>query len=862
MGEVYRARDHRLNRDVALKVLPASVTSDAERLARFEREAQMLAALNHPHIAAIYGVDDSGATPALVMELVEGETLADRIARGPIPLDEALPIAKQIAEALEVAHEQGIIHRDLKPANIKLRDDGTVKVLDFGLAKVIDPARAPGPPAIVSNSPTITSPVLTTGVGALLGTAAYMSPEQAKGRTADKRSDIWAFGAVLYEMLTGERAFEGLDVGDTLANILKSEPDWSRLPADVPMPVRRLLRRSLAKEPRRRLSEIADARLELEERDEVAAPAASAGGRRVSEWIAWCAAGAMVLFSAGVWLYRSTGAPAIVAPIRLEVTTPPTSEPESIAISPDGQTIAFVAEFDGRSVLWVRSLSVERGRPLAGTEDARYPFWSPDSTSVGFFSESRLKRVDLATGAVTELAPARRGAGGSWNRAGTILFNAFGGPILKVSDAGGEVATVVPVDQNAPNGGFRAPQFLPDGRHFVYFAAGRPSKQVLLGDLEGEPVVELGDSDSAPVYGQGQLLVVRGGRVLSQPWDMHTLRPIGTAAPIAADTLAAGGLNTVPLSASLNGTIIYRAAGQVRRRQFTWLDRSGTVLGSVGEVDSANALNPSLSPNGQQIAYNRPWTGTPTSGCSTSTRVSPGGLPIVRRSSSIPSGPPTPPGWPSARLGSRASTSTKNRCQDWDAPTPCSFPSPTGAKIATDWSADGRFLLYRHLSFETGYDIWAMPLSGEGKPFVVVRSESDEREGQFSPDGRWIVYESDQSGRMEIYLQAFPTPGRVFGPLSQAGGTQPRWNPDGKELFYLSPAGEMMSVKIHLDVGRDQVDAQPAVMLFRTRVLSQSNTPRQQYAVTREGRFLINLLLDEGVNYPISVLLNWSAAKE
>jgi serine/threonine protein kinase/Tol biopolymer transport system component len=864
MGEVYLARDHRLNRQVALKVLPAIVASDPDRLARFEREAQVLAALNHPNIAAIYGVEDSGGAPALVMELVEGPTLADRIVHGPIPLDEALPIAKQIAEALEAAHEQGIIHRDLKPANIKVRDDGTVKVLDFGLAKAMEPVAASGASAIaMANSPTITSPAMMTGVGMLIGTAAYMSPEQAKGRAAGKRSDVWAFGCVLFEMLTGRRAFDGEDVSDTLANVLKSDPDWSRLPAPVPSPIRRLLRRSLSKDPRRRLADIADARLDLEDREEGSDPTAFSVQRRRSEWIAWCAVGVTLLLAGAAWFARSGGASGMATQLRLELTTPPTSEPESIAISPDGQTIAFVAESEGRSQLWVRSLRAEGGHPLAGTEDARYPFWSPDSASIAFFSEARLKRIDLASGAVTDLASVRRGGGGTWNRAGTILFNAFAGPILKVSDRGGDVAAVVPIDQNAPNGGYRAPQFLPDGRHFVYFAAGRASKSVLLGDLDGEPVVELGDSDAAPVYGASQVLLVRRGRVFSQPLDMRTLRLTGTPVPISADTLATGGLNTVPLSASANGTIVYRAAGQIRRRQFTWFDRSGTILGVVGEVDGANALNPSLSPNGQQIAYNR----------AVDNNVDIWLLDInARQPRRFTNGPAVEeyPIWSpdSTRLVFSAIRAPgfhvyEKPLSGLERAETLLIPQPAiGAKIATDWSADGRFLLYRHLSFETGYDIWAMPLSGDRKPFVVVRTESDEREGQFSPDGRWIAYESDQSGRMEIYVQAFPTQGRVFGPLSQAGGAQPRWNPDGKELFYLSPAGEMMSVKLRLDAVHDVIDSEAAVMLFRTRVLSQSNTPRHQYAVTRDGRFLINRLLDDGVSYPMSVILNWSGAKE
>jgi serine/threonine protein kinase len=861
MGEVYQATDTVLKRQVALKVLPPEVANDPERVARFQREAEVLASLNHPNIAHLYGLERSGGTLALVMELVEGPTLADRIAQGAIPVDEALPIAKQIAEALEAAHEQGIIHRDLKPANIKVREDGTVKVLDFGLAKAMEPASSSGvSAAAVTNSPTITSPALMTGVGVLLGTAAYMSPEQAKGRSANKRSDIWAFGCVLYEVLTGRRAFDGEDVSDTLAGILRGAPDWSKLPSSTPSSVRRALRRCLEKAPHQRLADMSDVRLDLEDWDEGAdtAPASTARARR-SEWFAWCAAAGMIIVAAAGWVYRLPRDASAIGPVHVDLSTPPTSQPESIAISGDGRTVAYVADSDGRSQLWVRPLDSERGHPLAGTDNATLPFWSPDNKSMAFFADVKLKKIDLESGAVTELASVRRGSGGTWNRAGIILFGAAAGPILRVSEKGGEVTTVISLADNAPNGGYRKPQFLPDGRHFICYAVGLGFNRVIVGDIKGESPVSVIDSDSAPVYGAGHLLFLQRGRIVAQPLDARTLHPSGPAVPIGADSVIAGGLAVAPLSISETGTVVYRSAGQVRRRQFTWVDRSGGIVGSVGEVDATNALNPELSPDGRHIAYNRTFdNNTDVWVLDTSARQ-------PQRFTDNPAVDQYPIWSPD---GERLAFSSirppgfhvyEKPLSGITAPeTPLVREPSVGAKIATDWSRE--FLLYRHLSFTTGYDIWAMPMTGDRKPFPVVQTDSDEREGQFSPDGKWIAYESDQSGRMEIYVQAFPKPGQVFGPFSSAGGVQPRWNPDGKELFYLSPASEMMSVKLRAE--HDTMTGAPATMLFRTRVLTNADTPRQQYAVSKDGqRFLVNQLLDEGVSYPLSVILNWSGAK-
>jgi serine/threonine protein kinase len=419
MGEVYRARDTTLDRLVAIKVLPKSLAGDPDRIARFEREARTLAALNHPHIAHIHGFEASGGVLALVMELVEGPTLEDRIAQGQLPLDEALAIARQVADALNAAHEQGIVHRDLKPANIKLRPDGAVKVLDFGLAKTLDPVSGASPG--VTATPTITTPAQMTAIGTVLGTAAYMSPEQAKGLAADRRSDVWGFGCVVYEMLSGRRPFAGDGVADMLAAILRAEPDWSRLPAGTPEGIRRLLERCLRKDCRLRLHSLADARIEID--DSQHAPLAKPlAAPRYQAWLPWTVVALTVLAAFAEWAWLRRTPAETRREVRFEVATPTTTDPTSLTVSPDGSRIVFVAMSQGRGQLWLRSIGTIATQPLPGTEDGVLPFWSPDSRSVGFFANGRLLRLDLDNGLIRPLTIAPNPLGGAWNRDGTILF--------------------------------------------------------------------------------------------------------------------------------------------------------------------------------------------------------------------------------------------------------------------------------------------------------------------------------------------------------------------------------------------------------------------------------------------------------
>ena len=480
MGEVYRARDSKLKRDVAIKVLPEVFARDTERLARFQREAEVLASLNHPHIAAIHDLQEFTDSRCLILELVEGETLAERIARGPIPIDETLAIAKQIAEALEAAHEKGIVHRDLKPANVKITPDGTVKVLDFGLAKAFEMETAN---ADLSNSPTMMSRP-ATGAGIILGTAAYMSPEQAKGRPVDRRTDVFAFGCAVYEMLTGRAAFDGEDITEILGRVVTAEPDWTRVPAATPPPIERMLRRALKKDPRQRLGDMRDARLDIEEalQEPASLPASPAVQRSLKFWRAAMLAALAVIATLSIPVFRHLREVPSASPseIHLELTTPPTTDPTSFAISPDGHQIVFVTTAQGRPALWLRPLDSSTPRVLPGTNGASVPFWSANNRSIAFFADGKLKRIDVDSGAVQVLADAPFGLGGSWSKDGVILFSPVpSSPLLRVSDKGGPA--VAATELTSVEGGHDSAEFLPDGRHFLYSVYGG---DVFVGELD------------------------------------------------------------------------------------------------------------------------------------------------------------------------------------------------------------------------------------------------------------------------------------------------------------------------------------------------------------------------------------------
>src|SRR5262245_12178483 len=543
MGQVYRARDSKLKRDVAIKVLPETFVRDPDRLARFEREAEVLAALNPPNIAAVYGFEESPDANGIVLEFVDGPTIADRIARGPIPIDDVLPIARQIVEAMIAAHEQGIIHRDLKPANIKVTPDGKVKVLDFGLAKASDPHTTVSG-INVAELPTITSPANMTGIGMVLGTAAYMSPEQARGRAVDARADVWAFGAVVFEMLTGRRAFPGDDVTETIANIVKTEPDWSALPADTSVAVRALLRRCLQKDPERRLRHIADARFNLEDVETLALPAQRPSApARVLPWIV----AVLAVVGAVTWVLWQRPATEERA-LDFDINPPAGAEfvlgaGTSLAISPDGRAVAFVAASHGIEKLWVRSLdSAGSAHELPGTDGADQPFWSPDSRSVGFFSEGRLKRIDVAGGPPVIVANTSAARGATWAPDRTIIFTpTVTSGLQRVSDAGGGVAAPLTTLDSPREASHRWPQALPDGKRFIYYVQStdarvggvyiasldRPQEKTLLVENPYNALYAPPNSRHP-----GYLLFLRENALIARPFDPARGSFSGEAVPV------------------------------------------------------------------------------------------------------------------------------------------------------------------------------------------------------------------------------------------------------------------------------------------------------------------------------------------
>jgi Tol biopolymer transport system component len=871
MGEVYRATDTNLKRLVAIKVLPESVAADPERLARFQREAEVLAALNHPNIAAIYGLERSGTERALVMELVEGPTLADRIAAGAIPLDEALPIAKQIAEALEAAHEQGIIHRDLKPANIKVRADGTVKVLDFGLAKAMESVAATLPS--FSLSPTLTTPAMTQ-VGTIFGTAAYMSPEQARGRPLDKRTDIWAFGVVLYEMLAGTRAFEGEDVTEMIASVVKTTPDWSALPGDVPRPILTLIQRCLEKDRKARVGDISAARFQLAEYGNFAiapdhaalAPLPRAGWARVLPWaVAGIMTGAAAL--TGFLYVRQTPTPT-AGVVRFDVA-PPEDAPfdDQIRISPDGRLIAFSAAGGGdtRRRLWVRALDSLLARPLPGTEGTTDGlFWLADSRTLVFAAAGKLKKINVGGGPAQTLCDFNLNVGGGFLTPDNNIV--FGTPStsLQTCPANGGAATAITALQADGQEAFHAfPSLLPDGRHFLFWRSAGPASGIYLGSLEAKPEDQMGTrvlaDASAPFYvpnpegGRGHLLFVRDGTLMAQGFDAQAQAVTGDAVPVGEDLRNAYGF-----SASQNGTLVYLTAGG-SNMQLTWFDRLGKTLGTVGRVGRGVGARGGMrmSPDGTRLAVSR---------------REPGAQPdiwvldlvqgVETRLTTDPAADADPIWSPDGSRIAFASVreGTANiylRAAD-GAGSDELLLRTADRKFPRDWSRDGRFLLFDVLT-ATGFDVWVLQLRteppGQGRPVPYLHTDAYEARAVFSPDGRFVAYESNESGPVEVYVRPFDAtapeasgtgPGKVK--VSRNGGTRPEWESNGKGLSYATP-----------DLKRWWVDVTvtPTLRLGEPQLLGEF--PRGIATMTPDGqRVLIGVPVGEQ-RQSATVVLNWQA---
>ena len=830
MGEVYRARDTRLDRDVAIKILPPAFASDPERLARFEREAKTVALLNHPNIAAIYGLEvTQGSSPAdasaglkacataLVMELVDGEDLSERIARGAIPIADALPIARQIADALEAAHERGIIHRDLKPANIKVRDDGTVKVLDFGLAKALAPEGASAA-ADLLNSPTITSPAYLrrgydeagTQLGMILGTAAYMAPEQAKGRAIDRRADVWAFGVVLLEMLTGKRTFQGDDITEVLASVLKDVPSHEALPADTPAAIRRLLRRCLEKNPAKRLDSMAAARLEID--DAAGEPAvAQALAEMAPFWrraLPWAVA-AIALVIAG-FLGLSAGLRTVPAEMPLRMLADfDLGKPlfagigPAAVLSPDGSRVVLLATDPAfrRQQLYIRGIDSLQASPLAGTEDARDPFFSPDSQWIGFFAKGKLRKLSLASAAVVELADVEASRGGAWAEDDTILFTTratAGGRVLRVSAAGGSVTELGPFVEGHVTQ--RWPQALPGGRGVIYTSHTNvddfnSASLVLQPPGEAAPRVLIAGGYHFRYVASGHVLYVHDGTLFAVPFDLDRLEVAGEGVPAVAGVQGSHSNGGAQYSVSATGMLLYLAGeSNTGGASMAWVDRSGTT--TAMPVPRSNWITVSVSPDGGRLVYD---ASTPAGSALWIYDIARETAARVTTGSPLDFAPVWSPD------GTRIAYASAPRGAPGIFWLPADGSREPQKLLHTDatllplaWHPDGRHLLFNQQS-KGRFDIRVLPLEDDGggglragTPRDFLSTAAGEGLAAFSPDGKWVAYASDESGDFEVYVRPFPGPGGKY--QVSKGGLWPAWSHARRELMYGTIQGELIVV--------------------------------------------------------------------
>jgi eukaryotic-like serine/threonine-protein kinase len=875
MGDVYQAIDAKLGRSVAIKFLPEAFSHDNEHVARFEREAHVLASLNHTNIAAIHGLEESGGRKFLVMELVSGETLAERIRRGPIAVNEALEIAKQIAEGLGAAHEKSITHRDLKPANVKITPDGTIKVLDFGLAKV---AGGYTTLADLTNSPTLT--IGGTEHGIILGTPAYMSPEQARGLAIDRRTDIWAFGCVLYEMLTGRSAFAGETVSDTIVAILEREPDWNLLP-DATLPtVRRLLHRCLKKEPRQRLQDVADVRFEIEDMlatpasgesaepglaRSVIGPASSRASPRAFLWPATTFALTIAVIALATLALRRPAAD--LRPLRLSIVPPAgtTFTPKDVsatpnfALSPDGTRLAFVASAPGaRPQLWVQQLESAVAQPLPGTDDATGPFWAPDSRSLAFYARGKLKKVTLGGAVPQDLTDvAVDVTSGAWNADGIIVFGgATGNGLFRMSAEGGRVVPVTKLDATRREVSHKWPQFLPDGRRFIFYVRSTTAANsgVYVGSIDSDGKTQILRSTSNAVYAHsGHLLFEEAGNLMVQAFDANAAVLSGQASAFGDHVSWGPGPNYLALSMGTDGTMAYWN-GHAGTTELLWFDRNGRPLGKLGSAKPYQS--PALSPTAKSLLI--------------AEMITPGRTELwnVDLSSGVPSRLTFPVGLFSyARFGIWSPDGKDIVYSSIDTNGPHVYQKaisgadqesvllelpPYQAVFPEDWSRDGRWLVY-NVTAKMGVDIWAFDFTNR-KSRPILEEPSSQLQPRLSPDSRWLAYASDESGDWEVYVRPFPE-GRGKWLVSTAGGSQPLWRGDGKELFYVAADDRLVAVPIR---GTDTFEAGVSQSLFTTRIPAVLAPYRTNYAVSPDGqRFLINSVTPDATPSAITIAVNW-----
>jgi serine/threonine-protein kinase len=872
MGEVYRARDSRLGRDVALKVLPEAFAADTERVARFEREAKVLASLNHPNIASIYGVEESNHQLALVMELVEGPTLAERTAVGTIAVDEALPIAKQVCEGLEYAHERGVVHRDLKPANVKVTPEGQVKILDFGLAKALDLADpATSDP---SSSPTLTR--MATHAGIILGTAAYMSPEQAKGKAVDRRTDIWAFGCLLYEMLTGKRAFDGESVSDTLANVIKEEPDWTALPPSVPPRIRALLKRCLTKDVKQRLQAIGDARITIDEVlagsaeldfSATASGVATVQSSKASRILPWAVAGALAVTLLAVLIFFRSRTDRHPAPVmRLNLTADvrhlQAHRGSAVAISPDGTRIAYVSmrpiPSSGKGedlvapraetyALFVRKLDQLEPVLLAETPAGTSPFFSPDGRWIGFHSDGAIKKVPSDGGPPLTVCEAPGILGASWGDDGYIYFAPSGvGEIRRVPEEGGTPATVVKEATTQGMTNFRWPRILPGGKAVLFTTSetnwlARHYKTEAYSLATGKRTVVLDDSADGRYLPGGYLVFLRGNVLMVARFDVSALKVTGPAVPVVNEVTGDEWFGSADYGLSSTGTLVYLTGGVQRDYRLVSADMAGKAEPIGNLVRGFEDL--SVSPDGKQVAVTLVENATADVWVYNLQRDA-----LSRLTQKGDCGDPlfSPDG---------SNVFYTNPSSLYVSPADGSRPAEslnTGLWAEPEsFSAGGANILYSTFSpVNNEASLWLLPVKGGSPPTQVLPGIARVHDGRFSPDGRWLAYVSAQSGVSQVYLQAYPGSGERVQ-VSSDGGREPLWSPDGKQLYFRTPTKFLSA----------DVKTAPELAVAKPRLLFEGNflMTHHDYGLLPDGKHFI--LIQPVGKTPLGelhVVVNWA----
>jgi eukaryotic-like serine/threonine-protein kinase len=869
MGEVYRARDTRLERIVAIKILPQQLSSDPVRKQRFEREAKTISSLNHPHICVLHDVGHQDGIDYLVMECVEGETLAKRLEKGPLPLVQVLKYGMQIADALDRAHRSSVVHRDLKPGNIMLTATGA-KLLDFGLAKSVAPLASV---ATLTAAVTQSSPM--TEVGAIVGTFQYMSPEQVEGKELDGRSDIFSLGAVLYETLTGKRAFEGKSQLSVASAILEKEPaPISTGKPLIPPALDHAVKKCLAKSPEDRWQSASDLASELkwiaEGGSQVSAPAQVISRRQNREYLAWglAAIGFALAIVFGLLFANRTPKPQpLVRSLILpeDNTTPLIMQDNAgpVMLAPDGNALAYVAsDARGQILLWVRKLNEVHARPVAGTDGANFPFWSADSRAIGFFSGGKLKTTPLEGGSPSVVCDAPLGRGGTWNPDGTILFApTFESGLFQVPGSGGTPQPVTKLDK-AKQDSHRWPHFLPDGRHFLYLAITHnsprdPNNGIYFASLDGKENRLLMQSDSQADYSSGYLLFLRDTALMAQPFNPKTGSLKGIPASIAEQVLFDPGTWRAALSATEGGVLAHLSGGAAAN-QLTWYDRSGKIVGLAADK-TLNLNHIRSSPDGLKIAgdpgesLNDIWIFDVARNASTRLTFGPG--------------PVTAPVWSPDGKWIAYNNLQNGHLNIYRRPT-----NGTGqAELLlegddknvqnwpTDWSPDGKSLLYAIGDLVGAAQLWELPLTGnDRKPRHLMPSGFITMEGRYSPDGRWIAYASNESGKFEVYVIPSSGNGGKWQ-ISSGGGQQPLWRRDGKEFFYLSLDDKVMSVQIRLNADSVQADAARPLFSLVTSILPASGLVAP-YDVTADGKRFVVVTIEQGKSFPINLVTNWTAA--